>query len=97
MLLPRYSLRTWLTLVSSCAVFFLILGQAYQQQPWAIVVTVAVVTLVVTLFFHGLTYLICAAFGRIITAQQSPARTSRGGVQSTPDQQAPPSSGNLLS
>ena len=50
MLLPRYSLRTWLMLVSSCAVFFLVLGQAYQRQPWAIVVTVAVITLATALF-----------------------------------------------
>lgn len=97
MLLPRYSLRTWLMLVSSCAVFFLVLGQAYQRQPWAIVVTVAVITLATALLFHAITYLICAAFSRIISSQQTPARTSRGGIQSTPDQQAPPSSGNFVS
>ncbi len=91
MLLPQYSLRASLIAVSSCAVFFLILGQAYRQQPWAIVVSVGVISLAVILLFHGITYLLAMGFSSLVSAQQTPARTSRGGVQSTPDEQSPSS------
>ncbi len=93
MLLPQYSLRASLILVSSCALFFLVLGQAYRQQPWAIVIAVGVISLAVILVFHAITYLVAMALSLLVSAEQTPARTSRGGLQSTPDEQSPPSPG----
>ncbi len=90
MLLPRYSLRTILLGVTSCAVFFLVLGQAVQGRPWAIVVSVGVVSLAVTLLFHAALYLFSSAMARLVGVRQLSARTSRGGLQSAPDIQVPP-------
>lgn len=98
MLLPRYSLRTTLLLVSAFAVFSLVLAQAAQSEPWAVVVVVAVVSLGVIMLFHALVYLLCYGVTRLITAQQALARTSQGGLQAAPDQQsAIPTSGEETS
>ncbi|NOZ38781.1 MAG: hypothetical protein GXP24_00970 [Planctomycetes bacterium] len=97
MLLPRYSLRTTLIATSGCAVFFVVLGQAVHGQPWAIVVSVAVVSLVVMLLVHALLYLITAAFSRFVGTEQLPAHTSRGGVQTTLEQPSTPKPDDSLS
>lgn len=96
MLLPRYSLRTTLIAVSSCAVFSVVLGYAARGVPWAIVVSASVISLFVMLLFHALLYLVAANLSRLISAQQTPARTSRGGVQSTPDEQSPPTADSVV-
>jgi len=81
MLLPRFSLRTILVGLTPCAIFSLALGQAVQGEPWAIVVSVAVASLLLLLVFHGLLYLLSAALARLVGTQALSARTSRGGVQ----------------
>ncbi len=86
MLLPRYSLRTTLLVTTVCALFFVVLGQAVHGRPWAIVVSVAVVSLLVTLLVHALLYFITTVLSRLVGSQPLPAHTSRGGVQSTVDQ-----------
>lgn len=96
MLFPRYSLRTTLIAVSTCAVFFLVLGQAVRGEPWAIVVSVAVVSLAITLLVHAALYIVAASLTRLIAAEQTPARTSRGGLQSTPDEQSAPDVGTQV-
>ena len=94
MLIPRFSLRTTLILISGCAIFFLVLGQAVQGRGWAIVVSVAMVSLLVTLVFHAALFVVSSTLARMVGTEQLPARTSRGGVQLTPDEQAPvPSDG----
>ena len=90
MLLPRYSLRTTLIAVTACAVFSLVVGQAVRGQMWAVVIAVGVASILVTLIVHALLFLMTAGLTRLVGSQQLPARTSRGGVQSTPDQQSPP-------
>lgn len=91
MLIPQFSLRTSLWLISGCAVFFLTLGYATQGHGWAIVVSVAVVSLIVVLLFHAGLFVASSAVARMVGTEQLPARTSRGGVQFTPDEQAAPS------
>jgi hypothetical protein len=90
MLIPRFSLRTTLILISGCAIFFLILGQAVQGSGWAIVVSMTVASLVATLLLHATLFVLSSALARLVGAEHLPARTSRGGVQLTSDQQAPP-------
>ncbi len=90
MLLPRYSLRTTLIATTVCALFFVVLGQAVHGQPWAIVISVAVLALVVTLLIHALLFLITTVLARLVGTQTLPAHTSRGGVQSPLDQPSPP-------
>lgn len=95
MLIPRFSLRTTLILISGCAIFFLVLGQAVQGSAWAIVVSMAVISLIVTLLFHATLFFVSTALARLVGTEQMPARTSSGGVQLTPDQKAPPPSDDV--
>lgn len=90
MLLPRYSLRTTLIAITCCAFFFVVLGQAVHGEPWAIVVSVAAVSLFAALLVHALLYLVTSALSRLVGSQQLPAHTSRGGVQSNLDQPSAP-------
>lgn len=90
MLLPRFSLRTILLILSGLAVVFLIAGEAFQGEPWAVAVTVAFASipacLVVYALFYGFTLLV----SRVIGAERLPARTSQGGVQLGPDEHLQP-------
>jgi len=90
MLLPRYSLRTTLLGTTGFAVFFLVVGQAVRGRPWAIVISVAVASLVLIFAFHAMLFILSTIFARLVGTQQLPARTFQGGVQSSSDQQSPP-------
>jgi len=90
MLIPRFSLRTTWLMVTVSAVFFVIAGSAYRGSAWAVVITVAVVSLFVTLAVHAVFYGLVTAFGKIVGAKISPARTSQGGMQSSTDEQVLP-------
>ena len=89
MLIPRYSLRTTLLGVTLSAILFLIVGYAYRGQAWAVVITVAIVSVFVALAIHACFYLLVSALGRVIGAKIAPARTSQGGLQSSADDQIP--------
>ncbi len=90
MLLPRYSLRTTLIATTGCVFFFVVLGQAVHGQPWAIVVSVAGLSLLAALVIHALLFLITIAMSRLVGSDQLSAHTSRGGLQSNLDQPLPP-------
>lgn len=85
MLIPRFSLRTSLILLTVCAFFFLVMGRATRGDAWAIVVTVAVLSVLFALIVQAMFYLLAKTFGKIVGAQISPARTSQGGIQSSID------------
>ncbi len=85
MLIPRFSLRTTLLGVSVCSIFFVIVGYAYRGEAWAVVISVAVLSIFVTLAIHAIFYALVTAFGRIVGAQIAPARTNQGGMQSSSD------------
>ena len=93
MLLPRYSLRTTLLGITLCTVVFLIVGYAYRGHAWALVISVAIASLGVTLAFHVGFYLLAAALGHVVGARIAPARTNQGGIQTSTDHQRPPDSG----
>ncbi len=90
MLIPQFSLRTILKVITVCAVLFLIAGEALQGKAWAVAVTVGVLSVLATLAVHGCFFGLTAGLSRIIGAQQSPARTSQGGMQLSSDLQVPP-------
>ena len=83
MLIPRFSLRTTLILLTVCAFFFLVVGRATQGDAWAIVVTFAVLAVVLALVVQAMFYLLAWLLGKIVGAQIAPARTSQGGIQSS--------------
>ena len=90
MLLPQFSLRTTLAVLSACALVFLIAGQAYQGKAWAVGVTVALASVPVCLCVHALFYGLTAAVSRVIGVQKLPAKTSQGGMQFGPDEHMNP-------
>ena len=90
MLIPQFSLRTTLKLVTICAVLFLISGRAVQGHAWAVGVMVAVLSVLGTLIVHAIFYGLTTWLSRILGVQQSPARTSQGGLQLSPDLCQPP-------
>ncbi len=87
MLLPRFSLKTILTLLSVSTVIFVVAGQAFQGKAWAAGVTIAVASIPVCLFVHAVFYGIIGLLARVISPQQVPALTSQGGIQRSPDEQ----------
>ncbi len=91
MLIPQFSLRTILKVITACALLFLVAGQALEGKAWAVAVTVAVLSVLATLAVHGCFFGLTAGLTRIIGARQSPARTSQGGLQFSSDLQVPPS------
>lgn len=90
MLLPQFSLRTALKLLTASTVLFVIVRQAFLGTAWA--VGISFVFLCVPFFFltyaafYGLTILM----SRLIGVQRLPARTSQGGVQVSPDEHLQP-------
>jgi hypothetical protein len=52
-LLPRFSIRALLGMITLCAVAFLIAGMAYRGQNWAWGVTIGLASLVVTAIVHA--------------------------------------------
>jgi len=91
MLIPRFSLRTTLKTITVSALLFLIAGQALEGKAWAVVVTVAVLSVLATLLVHGCFFGLTAGLSRLIGSHQSPARTSQGGFQVSNELQLPPS------
>jgi hypothetical protein len=53
MLMPRFTIRTLLALLTLCACGFVLIGTAFRGQYWAWGVTIALVTLVATTLVHG--------------------------------------------
>lgn len=53
MLLPRFTIRTLLAILTLCACGFVVIGTAYRGQYWAWGVTIALVALIVTMFVHA--------------------------------------------
>src|SRR5688500_12262300 len=53
MLLPRFTIRTLLVILTICACVFVVIGTAYRGQYWAWGVTFALLSLVVTALTHA--------------------------------------------
>ena len=77
MLLPRFTIRALLLLLTICAFVFVIAGMAVRGQHWAWGITIGIVSLAFTLLIHA------ACFGAIwmlaqlqSRKQEQPARES---------------------
>ncbi len=73
MILPSYSLRAILHLAIVVAVVALIAGQAVQGTNWAIAVTVAVASVVLSWLVFVLFYGIVASFSRVALSRETHA------------------------
>ena len=69
MLIPKFTIRWLLLLMSVCSVFFLVFNFAVRGQQWAIAISLAVAGMVVTFLaygvFFGLAYILASLFGAV--------------------------------
>ena len=87
MLLPRFSIRTLLAILTGVAVLSLFAGQAVGGRAWALGLTVAVLSIPAALLVHGAFFTLASAFGNLIGSREIVAHTSHGGVERTaPDE-----------
>jgi hypothetical protein len=81
MLLPRFSIRTALVIVTVVAVISLFAGQALGGRAWALGLTVAVVSVPIALVVHAAFYWVAMLFAHLLGPEDVIAYTSRGGVE----------------
>lgn len=81
MLLPRFSIRTALAILTVAAVISLFAGQALGGRAWALALTVAVVSVPLTLLVHAAFFGLSSAFARLLGPDDVVALTARGGVE----------------
>jgi hypothetical protein len=75
MLLPRFTIRTLLVLLTICAIVFVLVGTAFRGQYWAWGVTIAIVSLIVTALTHVAWFGIVWLFARLPSLQPGGAPT----------------------
>jgi hypothetical protein len=83
MLLPRFSIRTLLAILTGVAVVSLFAGQAIGGRAWALGLTVAVASVPFALVVHAAFFSLGSAFGNLLGPEDIVAHTSRGGVERT--------------
>lgn len=70
MLVPRFSIRALLVMLTLGAVACLIAGMAYRGKDWALAATIALATLIVTALVHASVFGIIWIFAQITGARQ---------------------------
>jgi hypothetical protein len=73
MLLPRFTIRTILIVVTICACAFVVVGMAVRGEQWAWGVTIALISLAVTGAVHAAWFGIVWSFARV-PSQPPPTR-----------------------
>jgi hypothetical protein len=68
-LLPRFSIRALLGMLTICAVAFLIAGMAYRGQYWAWGVTIGLGSLVLTALVHAAWFGVVWLFAQLPSAR----------------------------
>jgi hypothetical protein len=68
-LLPRFSIRALLWMVTICAVAFLIVGMAYRGQYWAWGVAIGLASLILTALVHAAWFGVAWLFARLASAR----------------------------
>jgi hypothetical protein len=76
-LLPRFTIRTLLIILTFCAGVFLILGAALRGHSWAWGVSIGIFSLVVTAVVHAAWFGIASLFARTLTPSQVSARSTQ--------------------
>lgn len=71
MLLPRFTIRALLVMLTACAIVFLILGMAYRGQTWAWGISIGLLSLLLTALVHA------AWFGIVWIFTQMPSSRSK--------------------
>lgn len=90
MLLPRFSIRTLLAILTGVAVLSLFAGQAWGGRAWALGLTVAVISVPAALVVHAVFFALGSAFSRLLGPDEIIAYTSHGGVERSAQAPATP-------
>jgi hypothetical protein len=77
MLVPRFTIRAMLVVMTFCAVFFLVIGIAFRGQNWAWGIAIGVLSLAVTALVHAACFGMVWLFAQLFTP--SPAASGRDG------------------
>ena len=72
MLLPRFTIRTLLAILTLCACGFVVIGTAYRGQYWAWGVTIALVALIVTMLVHAAWFGVVWLFSQMSSLPRGP-------------------------
>jgi hypothetical protein len=65
MLLPRFTIRTLLVILTASAAVFVMVGTAYRGQIWAWGVTIAIFSLLVTAVVHAVWFSLVKLISRM--------------------------------
>jgi hypothetical protein len=77
MLLPRFTIRALLVILTICAFVFVIAGMAVRGQHWAWGITIGIVSVAFTLLIHAAWFGAVWALARLQSRkQEEPSRQS---------------------
>lgn len=82
MLLPRFTLRTFLAAMTACAVFFLLVGAGYRGQPWAWGAAIGIASLALTMFVQA------ALFGLVWCCARLSTKSPSSAASTSPSEEA---------
>jgi hypothetical protein len=84
MLVPQFTTRRLLAIISACAVFFLVLSLAVQGRVWAIAISVAVGSAVLAMILFALLFQLAYVLATLIGSVRKPQRPQSPFAQHTP-------------
>ncbi len=87
MLIPRFSLRFLLSLMTACGVFFFVVTLAVQGSQWATAVCVAVVGLILSMLVQASTFGVAWAFTSLFGLFRQPESATSPFASSKPPPQ----------
>ena len=76
LLMPRFTIRTLLAILTICALVFVMIGTAYRGQIWAWGVTIGIVSLIITSLSHTAWYGIVWSLRRLPSLNPEYARSA---------------------
>ncbi len=72
MMIPRFTIRTLLVMLTVCAFLFVIVGLAFRGQHWAWGVTIGMLSLGVTALVHAAWFSLVWVFARPKSSREKP-------------------------
>jgi hypothetical protein len=84
MLLPQFTTRRLLAIISACAVFFLVLSMAVQGRTWAIAVSIVGGAALLTLVLFALLFQMAYVLAQLMGTVRKPQRPQSPFAQHTP-------------
>lgn len=83
-LVPRFTIRTLLVMLTVCAVVFVMIGTATRGQYWAWGVTIGILSVIIVAFTHAAWFGIARLFLRMSQAQPRLSQSELRQVMGSP-------------